>query len=140
MMQVVKHNEDVIKTTLPYNLEDSLATQLVERGVDSRYIQELLGNTSTKTPEIYNHFSTKNLSQIRSLFDSLELDRCIIIKIESAITFICCQSEDMCNTSSILLNGDIYSEVMWRGRSYVKGIEPVHCKRKTYLKKFFLTP
>ncbi|WP_257667934.1 site-specific tyrosine recombinase/integron integrase [Parapedobacter tibetensis] len=52
-------------------LRHSYATHLLENGTDLRYIQEILGQKSSKTTEIYTHVSTKSIQRIKSPFDDL---------------------------------------------------------------------
>jgi site-specific recombinase XerD len=59
------------KAVTPHMLRHSFATHLLEDGVDLRYIQSLLGHSSTKTTEVYTQVATKNIRNIISPLDDL---------------------------------------------------------------------
>ena len=74
LQSVLKQALQKVGITKPVTLHwlrHSYATHLLESGTDLRYIQELLGHSSSKTTEIYTHVSTKSIQQIKSPFDDL---------------------------------------------------------------------
>ncbi len=62
---------DIKKNVSVHTLRHSFATHLLESGTDIRYIQELLGHSSSKTTEIYTHVSNNSIRKIRSPLDDI---------------------------------------------------------------------
>lgn len=67
------HRAGIRKEVGVHSLRHSYATHLHENGLDIRYIQELLGHKSTRTTEIYTHVSRRNLIQVRSPIEDLDV-------------------------------------------------------------------
>ncbi|HIC90998.1 MAG TPA: recombinase XerC [Syntrophaceae bacterium] len=71
IFEQAKTKAGIKKDVSVHSLRHSLATHLLESGVDLRYIQELLGHKSSKTTEVYTHVSRKSLGLIKSPLDTL---------------------------------------------------------------------
>lgn len=62
---------EIKKNASVHTLRHSFATHLLEGGTDIRFIQELLGHSSSKTTEIYTHVTEKSIAKIQSPLDRL---------------------------------------------------------------------
>jgi integrase/recombinase XerD len=58
------------KHVTPHSLRHSFATHLLEQGTNLRYIQELMGHSSTKTTQIYTRVASNALMKIRNPLDT----------------------------------------------------------------------
>ena len=57
----------------PHTLRHSFATHLVQNGTDITYVKQLLGHGSIKTTEIYLHLSQKEVKNITSPLENLNI-------------------------------------------------------------------
>jgi len=61
------------KAATVHTLRHCFGTHLLENGTDLRYIQALMGHSSSKTTEIYTHVTTKGFNQIVNPMDKLDV-------------------------------------------------------------------
>jgi integrase/recombinase XerD len=54
----------------PHHLRHSYATRLIEKGVDTRVVQILLGHASIRTTEIYTHLTEPTRQQLLGVLQS----------------------------------------------------------------------
>ncbi len=71
VMKTSLRKAGITKKATLHTLRHSFATHLMDTGVDTRIIQELLGHSSIKTTQLYTHLTTRALKNIQSPFDDL---------------------------------------------------------------------
>ncbi len=70
IVKKVAEKSGIKKRVTPHVLRHSLATTLLSRGVDIRYIQELLGHSSLSVTQVYTHVVPARLKEIyRQVFE-----------------------------------------------------------------------
>jgi len=73
MMKSTLKKACITKEASIKTLRHTFATHSLENGVDLRYIQSMMGHSSSKTTEIYTHITTKGFDQIKSPMDKLDI-------------------------------------------------------------------
>lgn len=71
VIKLIANKAGIEQKITPHVLRHCYATHMLERGIDLRYIQRLLGHNSSKTTEIYTHVSMRKLGDLGSPFDDI---------------------------------------------------------------------
>jgi len=71
VFQRAKEKAGISKTVSFHSLRHSFATHLLEKGIDIRYIKEILGHFRITTTERYLHVAKEKLISIKSPLDDI---------------------------------------------------------------------
>ena len=71
IIQRASKKAGIAKHVTPHVLRHSFATHLMDQGIETRYIQTLLGHASLETTAIYTHVSTRSIEKIKSPLDKI---------------------------------------------------------------------
>ena len=66
-------NAGIDKRVTCHTLRHSFATAMLENGITIRMLQELMGHADVKTTELYTHVLDKDISQLTSPLDGIDL-------------------------------------------------------------------
>ena len=66
-------NAGIDKRVTCHTLRHSFATAMLENGITIRMLQELMGHADVKTTELYMHIMDKDISQLTSPLDGIDL-------------------------------------------------------------------
>jgi site-specific recombinase XerD len=72
--KIVVRQSQIRKNASIHTLRHSYATHLLERGLNLRAIQEILGHTSPKTTSLYTHLTQKTIDTIHDTVNRLMAD------------------------------------------------------------------
>jgi integrase/recombinase XerD len=71
IFQIARKDAGIRKEVTFHSLRHSFATHLLEKGIDIKYIKDLLGHFDIKTTARYLHVKKEQLISIESPLDSL---------------------------------------------------------------------
>ena len=72
-VKLAARRADINKRVTCHTLRHSFATTMLEKGVNIRVLQELMGHADVKTTEMYTHVMNKDISRLTSPLEGLDL-------------------------------------------------------------------
>ena len=72
-VKLAARRADIDKRVTCHTLRHSFATTMLEKGVNIRVLQELMGHADVKTTEMYTHVMDKDISRLTSPLEGLDL-------------------------------------------------------------------